>query len=314
MEKYSIAIDLGGTRVKLGLIGGNKIIAKKIIPANAVNGLSNALVQLHEEINLMLSANQVSATSLAGIGLAFPGLVDPQSKKILSTNKKYDDAPEVDVENWVNNHWRTPLFIDNDARMACMGEWKYGAGQDTDDLVVVTIGTGIGTAVILEGKLLRGKHFQAGCLGGHFSVQYNGRECTCGNIGCVEAYSSTWSMKEIASSEPGFKDSLLSGATVLDFAALFEVAKKNDPLAISIRQKSIDVWATCIVNLIHAYDPEVVVVGGGVLNSELEIIPSITNKVRQHAWCPWGDVQIRPSRLLSNAGLWGLHYCLQNEI
>lgn len=314
MEKYLIAIDLGGTRVKLGLISGNKIIAKKIIPANAVNGLSNALEQLHEEINLMLSANQVSAASLTGIGLAFPGLVDPLSKKILSTNKKYDDAPKVDVEKWVNNHWRTRLFIDNDARMACMGEWKYGAGQDTNDLIVVTIGTGIGTSVIMEGKLLRGKHFQAGCLGGHFSIQYNGKECTCGNIGCVEAYSSSWSLRERIVSSPEFKNSILSSASVLDFEALFRAAEENDSLAISIRQECIEVWSAGIVNLIHAYDPEVVVLGGGVMNSELEIIPNITKKVRQHAWCPWGDVQIRPSRLLSNAGLLGLNYCLENEI
>ncbi len=314
MEKYSIAIDLGGTRVKIGLITNNTIIAKKIIPANSVNGLANALLQFNDEIEQLLRANQVSAVSLQGIALAFPGLVDPQSKRILSTNKKYDDAPIVDVEKWVKDHWHTYFFIDNDARMACIGEWKYGAGQDTDDLVVVTIGTGIGTSAIMEGKLLRGKHFQAGCLGGHFSIQYNGRECTCGNIGCVEAHSSSWSMKERASSSPGFKYSLLSTAPVLDFETLFEAAKKKDPLAISIQQECMDVWAAGIVNLIHAYDPEVVVLGGGVLNSDLEIIPYITYKVRQHAWCPWGDVQIRPTRLLSNAGLLGLHYCLENKI
>ena len=95
----------------------------------------------------------------------------------------------------LKQNWNVDFFIDNDARLAAVGEWKYGAGKDTDNLVVMTIGTGIGTSVIMNGKLLRGKHFQAGCLGGHFSVKYNGSMCTCGNSGCVEAYASTWSFK-----------------------------------------------------------------------------------------------------------------------
>ena len=89
--------------------------------------------------------------------------------------------------------------------MAAVGEWKYGAGRDTNDLVVMTIGTGIGTSAIIEGKLLRGRHFQAGCLGGHISVQYEGRECTCGNKGCLEAYGSTWSLEGRVKEAEGFE-------------------------------------------------------------------------------------------------------------
>jgi glucokinase len=314
MKKHSIAIDLGGTRIKLGLLTQDAIIAKKIIPADPVNGLAGALQRLHEEIERMLGDHRIPAASLLGIGLAFPGLVNTESKRILSTNKKYDDAPEIDVEEWVENHWGTGFFIDNDARMACVGEWKFGAGQDTNDLVVVTLGTGVGTAVIMDGKLIRGRHFQAGCLGGHFSIQYNGRPCTCGNIGCVEAHASTWSLEERARSSPGFKDSLLSAAPMIDFAALFESAKQNDQLANTIKQECLEIWAAGIINLIHAYDPEVVVLGGGVLNSGSEILPYVMDKVRQHAWCPWGNVQIRATRLFSNACLWGLHYCLQNKL
>ena len=165
----------------------------------------------------------------------------------------------------LKQNWNVDFFIDNDARLAAVGEWKFGAGNDTNDLVVMTIGTGIGTSVITEGKLLRGKHFQAGCLGGHISVVYNGRMCTCGNKGCVEAYASTWSLKKRIEEHETFNKSSLSTVAVIDFETLFAEADKNDALAIYFKNDCIDLWSAAIVNLIHAYDPEVVVIGGGVM-------------------------------------------------
>ena len=157
-------------------------------------------------------------------------MVDPQTNRILSTNAKYDDALNIRLDDWVKQNWAVDFFMDNDARLAAVGEWKFGAGSNTDDLVVMTIGTGIGTSVIMNGKLLRGKHFQAGCLGGHISVVCNGRQCTCGNKGCVEAYASTWSLKQRIEEHEAFKKSSLSTVPVIDFEALFNEADKNDAL------------------------------------------------------------------------------------
>jgi len=314
MKKYSIGIDLGGTRVKIGLVSEGEIVAKKIIAAQSSEGLAASLPALEREINELLKSRDVQGDSFAGIGLAFAGLVDPGSKKILSTNKKYDDALAVDLQGWVRQNWDRPFFIDNDARMAAVGEWKYGAGRDTDDLVVMTIGTGIGTSAIIEGKLLRGRHFQAGCLGGHLSVQYHGRVCTCGNIGCVEAYGSTWSLAETVRQAPDYAGSLLAAAPVIEFSTIFEAAGLGDGLATRVFRDCLDVWSAGIINLIHAYDPEVVVIGGGVLNRAEDILPYITEKVTRHAWCPWGQVQIRASQLLSNAGILGVVHCLQTGV
>ncbi|HTI91315.1 MAG TPA: ROK family protein [Puia sp.] len=307
MSNYYIGIDLGGTRVKIGLVAGGKgeahagtapagsVIARKIIQADAAGGLEASFPVIQKEIDDLLQAYHVTRAALGGIGLAFPGLVDPSSRRILSTNKKYDDALAVDVPGWVRQHWDVPFFMENDARMAAVGEWKYGAGRDTNDLVVMTIGTGIGTSAIIEGKLLRGRHFQAGCLGGHISVQYEGRECTCGNKGCLEAYGSTWSLK----------------GRVKDFETLFAMAEGGDESALRIRQDCFDVWATGIVNLIHAYDPEVVVLGGGVMMQSDKILPYLTEKVHAHAWTPWGKVQLRATQLHSDAGIAGVVHCLQ---
>lgn len=314
MKKYYIGIDLGGTRVKIGLVMEGEVVARKIIPADAAGGLEASFPAIQKEIDGLLQSYRLTHTAFGGIGLAFPGLVDPFSRRILSTNKKYDDALAVDVPDWVRKHWNVPFFIDNDARMAAVGEWKYGAGRDTNDLVIMTIGTGIGTAAIVEGKLLRGRHFQAGCLGGHISVQYEGRECTCGNKGCLEAYGSTWSLAGRVKEAEGFDGSRLSQVKTIDFEALFAAAAEGDELALHIRQDYFDVWAAGIVNLIHAYDPEVVVLGGGVMGQADKILPYLTEKVQRHAWCPWGRVQLRSTQLHSDAGITGAVHCLQYNL
>lgn len=314
MRTYYIGIDLGGTRVKIGLVTGGEVVARKIIPANAAGGLQESFPAVQKEIDGLLQSYRQTRTTLGGIGLAFPGLVDTSSQRILSTNKKYDDALTVDVPEWVRKHWNVPFFIDNDARMAAVGEWKYGAGRDTNDLVIMTIGTGIGTSAIIEGKLLRGRHFQAGCLGGHISVQYEGRECTCGNKGCLEAYGSIWSLEGRVKEAEGFGSSKLSRVKTIDFEALFTAAEEGDGLALRIRKNCFDVWAAGIVNLVHAYDPEVVVLGGGVMGSADKILPYLTEKVHRHAWCPWGQVELRATQLHSDAGITGVVHCLQFNI
>src|ERR1700710_2485359 len=175
MRKYAAGIDLGGTRIKIGLVAEGKVFAKKIIPASPGDDLRKTLEHTRNAMDALVSAQQLSPGLCSGIGLAFPGIVNPVTKQVLSTNEKYNDAIGLDLEAWAKDAWQIPFFIDNDARMAAVGEWKYGAATDTDNLVVMTIGTGIGTSAIIEGRLLRGKHFQAGCLGGHFSIQYKGR-------------------------------------------------------------------------------------------------------------------------------------------
>jgi glucokinase len=196
--------------------------------------------------------------------------------------------------------------------MAAVGEWKFGAARGSNDLVSVTIGTGIGTSAIIEGRLLRGKHFQAGCLGGHFVVQYKGNTCTCGNIGCVEAQASTWNINQMVKNDPGYSASILADEPDLDFYTIFKASQANDGLATRIKYECMNIWSAGIISLIHAYDPEIVVLGGGILNSKEEIIPYIQQRVSQYAWCPWGDVEIKASELMEDAAILGVAYCLSH--
>ncbi len=307
-----IGIDLGGTCIKVGLIEDYNLIDSQIFPAKSINGLACHFDLIDTIIEELLSSHSVS--SLEGIAMAFPGLVNPVTKTVLSTNKKYDDACELNIEEYYQKKWACSFFIDNDARMATVGEWKLGVGRECDDLVMVTLGTGIGTSVVLNGQLLRGKHFQAGCLGGHFVVNYNGKLCTCGNVGCVEAEASTWSLPCLVHEHENFYQSSLNDGEDIDFSKLFMAAANGDYVAKEIRDHCIKIWSAGIISYIHAYDPEQIILGGGILNSASDIIPGIEEEVEKHAWTPWGKVAIKNGELGEYAGLLGAVYCLKNKI
>jgi len=311
MNDVYVGIDLGGTRIKAGLIQNGRIIDRQMVPALSASGLASCLPSVRSMVDSMVASQN---GRLKGIAMGFAGLVDPVRRKILSTNDKYNDAMDLDLDPWVRSSWNVDWFIDNDARLAAIGEWQYGSGQGTNDLVVLTIGTGIGTSVISEGRVLRGRHFQAGCLGGHISIDYKGRPCNCGHRGCVETYASTWSLRERIMADPSYPSSSLATAPVLDFAALFASAQAGDKLARNYLEDCIEAWGTAVVNLIHAYDPEVVVIGGGAMSSGEIILPGITEFVHRHAWTPWGKVDIRASTLLNDAAIYGAVHALQHSL
>ena len=251
------------------------------------------------------------------IGLAFPGLVDPIHNRVISTNEKYDDACSISLDKWAWENWEVPFCMDNDARLAVAGEWWQGAARGKNNVVMMTIGTGIGTGVVIDGRLLYGQHFQAGSLGGHFVLDYKGRRCSCGNKGCVEALSSSFFLPTIIREHALLSESFKRDADVYDFKRIFRLAQEGDEDALLIRNECMDIWASAIITYIHAYDPEVVILGGGILKSQEVIIPYISKRVDELAWCPSGKVPIVPAILGDDAALFGLEYFMvkqqQNE-
>ena len=141
--KHTIAIDLGGTIIKIGLLKNGQLIDRTEIEAQSASGLKPQLPELEKTIDKMLQTNRLTASDVLGIGFSFAGLVDSAKNWILSTNQKYDDGPDTDLVGWALEKWNWLLFAMNDARMALLGEWQCGAGQGSSDLVMVTMGTGI---------------------------------------------------------------------------------------------------------------------------------------------------------------------------
>lgn len=307
---YYIGIDLGGTVIKIGLIFRGQIIACDRLDANSKIGLRSRLDSMAQVIDSFLRNHNVLPNDLGGIFLAFPGIVDVSKKRAVSTNAKYNDAPDVNLEEWCLMNWNVPFAIDNDARAALVGEWKLGVARDKKNVVMMTIGTGIGTGVIIEGRLLYGQHYRAGSLGGHLIVDYRGRRCTCGNIGCVEAYGSSYFLPQIIAENSRLKSEFRQEAVNFSFKELFELASVGNVEARKTVEDCMDVWSAAIVNYIHAYDPQMVILGGGVMKSEKQILPYIRTRVNDLAWCPNEKVEIVSSVLGDNAALLAAEYYL----
>jgi len=308
MKNNYIVIDAGGTNIKLGLITDGNLIKSTSISSFSENGLVNRLSEISKITKDWLQSQKVD-----GIGLAFAGIVDFDKACVISVNDKFKDTTNFNFTNWAFSALNCPIVMENDARAALIGEWKYGAGRSSDNVVMLTLGTGIGGSAVINGKILRGSHYQAGCLLGHFTIDYLGKKCNCGNIGCVETVASTWALPEIVKGATEFKLSSLATEVVIDFETIFRLANKGDILALKIREQCLKTWAVATVNAIHAYDPEIVVLGGGVMKSGDVIIKYIKRYIDQFAWTPWGKVELKIADLENDAALWGMYHLLNEK-
>ncbi len=299
----ALAVDLGGSHATCALIENKTILASRTVSADRANDLRSLLPILAENLKAMRS--EAHEPELSGVVFSFCGLVDSVRGRILSTNAKFDDAPDLDLVAWGRQEFNLPLKMENDARLALLGERYAGAARNCDDVVMITLGTGIGGAAMSQGRLWRGKHSQAGCLGGHLPVAFEGRLCSCGAIGCAEAEASSVSLPEVCRAHPGFSQSSLAAENQITFEKLFRHFAQGDRVAQDVTNRCLRVWAANLVGLVHAYDPELVIVGGGVMKSAAHILPFLQSYVADHAWTPWGKVRVAVSELENNAALLG---------
>jgi glucokinase len=310
----TLVADIGGTRIKLGIVHDQRIVAEEQITANSSQGLEPQLPRIAAALNSLCQRAGTSASSCAAIAFAFPSIVDSSTSRVLTAYGKYEDAPRLDLARWSLDTFGLPFVIENDARAALLGEWSVGAGRGSNDLVMVTLGTGLGTAVLVEGRPLRGKHGQAGIQGGHFTVQQSGRPCSCGNVGCAEAEASSFALPALARETEGFIDSDLSHRALIDYASVLDLAKQGDRCALALKNKTIEIWTSMVVNLIHAYDPERVVIGGGLMVAAGEFLPTLAAKVLGRVCTPWGEVQIVPGMLGNSAALLGCDFLIRDTL
>jgi len=288
----NIAIDFGGTTIKIGLVHEGKVHALRTLPAHSSKGLIPRLPAVAAAVREMLSCHRLSIADCAGIGIATPGLVDTANRTIVSINDKYSDAVGFPFQAWIADTFQLPFVMENDARSALIGETAYGVAQQETDAVLMTFGTGIGTAAMMNGKILHGRHYQAGILGGHLSTDIHGSLCNCGNIGCLEAQAGHWALNQAARQHPHYLQSRLSRLTQLNYLTVLEEAFSGDQAATDLLEHLISHWSAGIVNLIHAYDPEVVILSGGLMKSKDRIVPLLSERVCKNAWTPWGKVRI----------------------
>jgi len=310
----ALSLDMGGTHIGCGVVRDDELLGSASLDSELARSLESLLPSIAEMLRTLLKDNGVTAEECDGIAVGFPGIVDVRNGRILSTLKKYEDAIHLDLGQWAIEQFGLSLRMENDARMALLGEQYAGSVRGVQDIAMITLGTGIGAAAMMLGKLVRGAHAQAACLGGHMPVNYLGHKCTCGNVGCAEAEASGWSLPRIVRETRGFKKSSLANVARIDFRALFTAARNGDAVASAVQQHCLKVWAANAVALVHAYDPEVVVFGGGVMQSADDILPFVEEHVEKHVWTSWGTPRVCAAALGGNAALLGAVPLLSEDL
>jgi glucokinase len=302
----TIAIDVGGSHLRCGLVGHEGILRVFDHPISPGSRLAPLLQVLEHQV-----ADLARNADCRAIAISFPGIVTRDGKVLSTPRGKFEDAPDIDLAGWAKARFGLRLIMENDARMALLGECAAGAAQNCPDVLIVMLGSGVGSAVMIHGALLRGAHYQAGCLGGHIPARFDGRLCICGAIGCVEAEASTWALDAIARELHALAQDNLPLPSQLDFATVFRRSAAGDSFMTEVRDHCLNVWSAGIVGLIHAYDPSVVVLGGGVMASADQIIPVVSSYIERHAFTWWGKPQLRTAKLGPDAALIGAWPLLQ---
>ena len=311
-QRPVLAADTGGTIIKLGVVRAGVVLARETIPAHSDRPLAERLPVIAETWRALAAKAGVSIAECDGIGISFPSIMHPETGRVLTHFGKYTDAPSLDLKAWAREEFGLPLAIDNDARTALIGEWQRGAGRGCDDLVMITLGTGIGTAAISGGRPMRGAHGQACGVGGHFTLNHAGDICDiCGNIGCAEYEASTASLPRLIAHAPGFEQSALAKEAKRDYAAIFRLAREGDAVSIRLRDYSLKVWGAAAANLVLAFDVSRVIIGGGIAKAP-EAIPAIRDHIHRHALTPWGKVEVLRAELGDDAALLGCEWLANN--
>ena len=255
MKQAAIAIDMGGSHVKFGIVDDDGILAEDSLPVPQAT-LAAVLPEVTGRIQSLLTKTGTDPRTLAGIALGICAVAEGNCS-VLATNQKYDDAVGFDFARWSESSFGLPCVVENDTRLALLGEHARGALRGFEDAALVTLGTGIGGAVMLGGKLLQSGGHKAGGLAGHLVVAFDGRICTCGNRGCAEAEASTTSLNAICREQDGFaRSSLAQSPKPIDFSMLFSAVDAGDRVARAVLDRCLRIWSALTVSLIHAYDPQ----------------------------------------------------------
>lgn len=280
-KKYAIGIDLGGTSVKYALIDNEgvfhfqgKLPSKADISAEAVIG---QLVTACKET--MASAQQLGVT-IEGIGIGTPGIVDETNRIVLGGAENIKGWENLNLADRIEAETHLPVQMGNDANLMGLGETMYGAGQGARNVVFLTVGTGIGGAVVINGKLFNG-FANRGTELGHVPLIANGEPCACGSIGCLEHYASTSALvrrfnKRAAEAGRSFSGEEINGELIV------RLYKEGDKLATECLDEHCDFLGHGIAGFINIFSPQRIVIGGGLSEAGDFYIQKVSERAHRY--------------------------------
>lgn len=266
---YYIGVDLGGTNIAVGLLDKDfKIIAKEKCPTRTERDISEIMDDMGALCNRLIEKQGLTPDDIAYIGIATPGSVEPPKGMVTYSNnvrmENYPISSELTARTGVKK-----VLVENDANAAALGEAIMGAGKGKNNVVMITLGTGVGGGIVINRKLYSGFNFAGGELG-HIVIKTDGKPCNCGRQGCWEAYSSATGLKNMTKEKLlSTKDTIMWDMVENDIENVsgrtaFDAAKKGDKAGKEVVDEYIYYLACGIANIINIFQPDVLCIGGGV--------------------------------------------------
>jgi glucokinase len=311
MNTVAVGVDLGGSAIKSGLVTPQgEILRDTTLPAEADQGPRHVIEQIVKSVHQLIDSSSYDRQEFAGIGVGSPGTVDLDGGTV-KYPPNFPGWTVVRLGEALYNEFGLHIEVDNDANAAAVGEAKFGAGVGHKDFIMVTLGTGVGGGLILDGKIYRGPFGGAGELG-HITIDYNGPLCNCGNRGCVEAYVGakylTQRAVEGVKNNPGSRILALvkNDITQIDPKVISLAAEEGDTTAIDIfaeAGKHLGIGLASVVNLL---DVRLIIIGGGVAHAGKPLFDAVRESVKHHVLKPMAEgLEVLPAKLGNSAGILG---------
>lgn len=294
--KYSVGIDIGGTTVAIATVNElGEINEQRVIPTDLSISPGEMIIRISEEVKQVVNSSGIAMDNIIGIGIGAPGPLDSKNGMITCPPnlQTWIDVPIVDL---LKKELPLPITLENDANAAALAEKWIGAAQENDDFAYITVSTGIGAGIFADGKLLRGLKGNAGDIG-HAVVDPSFGQCSCGQYGCLESIASGTAIAKHGSEILG-KD--------VTTKEVFDQYHEGNEKIIEYIDKVLRVLGVACVSVINTFDPEKIVIGGGVSKVGDLLFNSIRSYVRNYALNPTGrQTEIVPAKLKQNAGVIG---------
>jgi glucokinase len=305
-------IDIGATNIKFGLVDQQgKVLFKEQRPTLADKG-PEPLLHLVANIGerLMLAAAEEDY-QVSWLGVGTPGTVDFKSGIVLGMAPNIVDWKGTAIGPFLSERLNMPVWVDNDANVVALAEHRFGAGVGYRSLVCVTIGTGVGGGLVLDGKLWRGSSSAAGEIG-HMPIDPNGPTCKCGKKGCLEVYCASSAILDRCRSKmpgeltPAFNAVLNGDPKDLSIKKLFAAARKKDEVALEVLSETAEFLAIGLAGVVNLLNPEIVIIGGGVADGGAGFVESVAHKLRARIGDPMAEnLRVAKATLGNNAGFIG---------
>lgn len=301
-SEATLAIDLGGTRIKAGVVVEHTVVCQRIVQTEDEQGFDHVLANI-----MAVSEDLIRQREVGAVGLSLPAVVDVDRGVVVDVRKNLEGLIGFPLAETMSRRFNLPVVLENDARLYGLGELVAGAAQGFENMVCLTFGTGVGCCVAINGHILRGRHGTGGILGGHMTIETYGPHCTCGNIGCFEALCRAAGLVDAMHERlESYPEHPLRQMAALTPEAIIAAASGGDVPACDALVDYIRHIAAGVVSYIHVYDPGIVVLGGGVMNAANYLLPPVREFVRMHAWTiPSQRVAVRSAALGDQAALVG---------